>query len=95
MHNPTAASSAHLNQKPLEFMERLITAVTEPGDVVWEPFGGLCSGSVAAVTMGRRAFAAETDPAFADLAAERLRRAGAIAGAGDGRLAPAGVGGSR
>jgi site-specific DNA-methyltransferase (adenine-specific) len=48
--------------------------VTEPGDVVWEPFGGLCSGSVAAVTLGRRAFAAETDPAFADLAAERLRR---------------------
>ncbi len=74
VHNPTAASSAHLNQKPLEFMERLIMAVTEPGDVVWEPFGGLCSGSVAAVTLGRRAFAAETDPAFADLAAERLRR---------------------
>ena len=94
VHNPTAASSAHLNQKPLEFMERLITAVTEPGDVVWEPFGGLCSASVAAVTLGRRAFAAETDPAFADLAAERLRRAGTIAGAGTGRLAPVGVGGS-
>src|SRR5438105_4716500 len=77
VHNPTAASSAHLNQKPLEFMERLITAVTEPGDVVWEPFGGLCSGSVAAVTLGRRAVAAETDPAFADLAAERLRRSAA------------------
>jgi site-specific DNA-methyltransferase (adenine-specific) len=75
-------------------MERLITAVTEPGDVVWEPFGGLCSGSVAAVTMGRRAFAAETDPAFADLAAERLRRAGAVAGAIAGRLSPVGVGGS-
>jgi site-specific DNA-methyltransferase (adenine-specific) len=58
-------------------MERLIMAVTEPGDVVWEPFGGLCSGSVAAVTLGRRAFAAETDPAFADLAAERLQQAGA------------------
>jgi DNA modification methylase len=53
---------------------RKITAVTEPGDVVWEPFGGLCSASVAAVRLGRRAFAAETDPAFADLAAERLRR---------------------
>src|SRR6266568_1204838 len=77
VHNPTAASSAHLNQKPLEFMKRLITAVTEPGDVVWEPFGGLCSASVAALTLGRRAFAAETDLAFADLAAERLRRAGA------------------
>jgi len=76
VYNPTAASSAHLNQKPLEFMERLITAVTEPGDVVWEPFGGLCSASVAAVTLGRRAFAAETDPTFAGLAAERLRCAG-------------------
>jgi site-specific DNA-methyltransferase (adenine-specific) len=74
VYNPTAASSAHLNQKPLEFMERLIAAVTEPGEVVWEPFGGLCSASVAAVTLGRRAFAAETDPTFADLAAERLGR---------------------
>jgi len=43
--------------------------------VVWEPFGGLCSASVAAVTLGRRAFAAETDPSFADLAEERLQRA--------------------
>jgi DNA modification methylase len=45
--------------------------VTEPGDVIWEPFGGLCSASLAAVTLGRRAFAAEIDPAFADLAAAR------------------------
>jgi DNA modification methylase len=59
---------------------RKIEAVTEPGDVVWEPFGGLCSASVAAVALGRRAFAAETDPAFADLAAGRLGRAGAGVG---------------
>jgi DNA modification methylase len=45
--------------------------VTEPGDVIWEPFGGLCSASLAAVTLGRRAFGAEIDPAFADLAAAR------------------------
>src|SRR5260370_12079790 len=74
VYNPTAASSAHLNQKPLEFMERLIAAVTELGEVVWETCGGLCSASVAAVTLGRRASAAETDPTFADLAAERLGR---------------------
>ena len=79
VYSPTATSSAHLNQKPLEFMERLIAAVTEPGDVIWEPFGGLCSASVAAVTLGRRAFAAETDPAFADLAAERLALSRAVA----------------
>jgi site-specific DNA-methyltransferase (adenine-specific) len=75
VYKPTATSAAHLNQKPLEFMERLILAVTGPDDVVWEPFGGLASASVAAVALGRQAFAAETDEQFAGLAAERLRLA--------------------
>lgn len=73
VYKPTKSSSAHLNQKPLEFMERIIYAVTEPNDVVWEPFGGLASASVAAVALGRRAYAAELDPHFAELAGERLR----------------------
>ncbi len=64
--------AAHLNQKPLEFMERIIGAVTEPGDVVWEPFGGLCSASVAAVKMGRKPYAAEMNPDFAMIAKKRL-----------------------
>jgi hypothetical protein len=34
-------------------IKRLSSAATGPEDVVWEPFGGLCSGSVAAVTLGR------------------------------------------
>ena len=42
---------------------------------MWEPFGGLASASVAAVALGRRAFAAERDEQFATLAAERLRQA--------------------
>lgn len=75
VHKPTKASSAHLNQKPLEFMEQLVHAVTGPDDVVWEPFGGLASASVAAVALGRRPYAAETDPGFADLARERLHEA--------------------
>ncbi len=79
VYKPTAGSSAHLNQKPLEFMERLVKAVTEPGDVVWEPFGGLASGSVAAVALGRRAYVAELDASFAKLARERLRAARAAA----------------
>jgi hypothetical protein len=75
VYKPTAASSAHLNQKPLEFMERLIYAVTEPDEVVWEPFGGLASASVAAVALGRRPCVAEVDDHFARLAEERLRLA--------------------
>jgi site-specific DNA-methyltransferase (adenine-specific) len=75
VYKPSRSSSAHLNQKPLEFMERLVAAVSEPGDVVWEPFGGLASGSVAAVALGRRALVAEMDPEFASLAQERLEEA--------------------
>ena len=57
---PGAANpSARTDSKPMELMERLVTAVTEPGDVLWEPFGGLCPASAAAARLGRRAFAAQ------------------------------------
>ena len=72
VYKPTKASTTHLNQKPLELMERLVHAVTKEGDVVWEPFGGLGTGSVAAVALRRQAFLAERDPFFAELAHERL-----------------------
>lgn len=74
-YKPTRASATHLNQKPLEFMVRQVEATTNKGGVVWEPFGGLASASVAAVSTGRRAFAAEVDPAFQGLACERLSEA--------------------
>jgi site-specific DNA-methyltransferase (adenine-specific) len=79
VYKPTAASAAHLNQKPLEFMERQVHAVTGPGDVVWEPFGGLASASVAAVRHGRRAYVAEIDKTFQQLAEDRLRQAATLA----------------
>lgn len=75
VHVPTALSSAHLNQKPLKLMRRIIAANTEPGAVVWEPFGGLCSAGVAAVELQRNAYCAETHPMFAELAEARLHDA--------------------
>lgn len=74
-YRPTASSAAHFNQKPLQFMQRQIASVTQPGDVVWEPFGGLASASVAAVGMGRRAYVAELDTTFQRLAEQRLQEA--------------------
>jgi hypothetical protein len=73
VHRPGRNASVHLNQKPLEFMRRIIVACTVPGAVVWEPFGGLCSASVAAVELDRKPFAAEQSDVFHELAAERLR----------------------
>lgn len=73
VYKPTAGvASAHLNQKPIDFMRRILHACTTAGDVLWEPFGGLCSASVAAIEMGRMPYAAEIEETFADLAQERL-----------------------
>lgn len=68
-----AHTYAHANQKPLSLMERQIVASTDPGDVVWEPFGGTCSASLAAIRIGRLAFAAEVNPEFAKIAEKRLQ----------------------
>lgn len=65
----------HTNQKPLELMRRQLLATTNAGDVVWEPFGGLCSASVAAKQLGRSSRAAETNPEFRALALTRIAAA--------------------
>lgn len=62
----------HANQKPLALMERQVLACTDAGDAVWEPFGGLCSATLAAAKLGRRAFAAEMNSDFFAAAVARL-----------------------
>ncbi len=74
VYNPTSKSAVHLNQKPLSLMKLIVETSTDPGDVVWEPFGGLCSGTVAAVELGRRGYAAEINESFYELAEERLQQ---------------------
>jgi site-specific DNA-methyltransferase (adenine-specific) len=75
VYKPTKQSSAHLNQKPLDLMINQVYATTEKGDIVWEPFGGLASASVASVLLGRSAYVAEIDDTFASLAEMRLKEA--------------------
>lgn len=74
-YKPTKQSSAHLNQKPLDLMLLQVATASDEGDVVWEPFGGLASASVASILLGRRSYAAELDGTFVRLASERLREA--------------------
>jgi site-specific DNA-methyltransferase (adenine-specific) len=62
----------HLNQKPLELIDLIIEASTDPGDVVWEPFGGLCTAAVSAKKLGRRALAAEVNDYVYKKAVERV-----------------------
>lgn len=66
--------AAHLNQKPLDLLSMLIEASSDPGDVVWEPFGGLFSACVAARRLGRRSFGGEIDRSYFQFGVERLKR---------------------
>lgn len=74
-YKPTKLSSAHLNQKPLDLTMRQVAAASDIGDVVWEPFGGLATVSVASVLLGRVPYVAEVDSAFFELGRARLNDA--------------------
>lgn len=64
--------AAHLNQKPLKLIELIIELSTDEGDLIWEPFGGLCTAAVAAFRLKRRCFSAEIQRHLFEMAVERL-----------------------
>lgn len=67
-----SGKAVHLNQKPLDLMTRIIEASSDEGDVVWEPFGGLFSASLAASHLKRRAYAAEIDTTYFHYGVQRF-----------------------
>lgn len=70
------ARSVHLNQKPLKLMEIIVEASSDIGDLVWDPFGGLCTAALAALRLKRRCLSAEIDRDFYELAVRRVRDGG-------------------
>lgn len=67
------AKAVHQNQKPIDLMELLISISSDEGDVIWEPFGGLCSAGIAAHNLKRSYFGAEILPLVYKVAEKRLR----------------------
>ncbi len=65
--------SLHGSQKSLRLIELTVRASTDEGDVVWEPFGGLCPGAIAARHLRRKYAGAEVIPEFYAAAVERLK----------------------
>jgi site-specific DNA-methyltransferase (adenine-specific) len=61
-----------MNQKPLRLIQMILVMSSDPGDVVWEPFGGLCSVGIAAYRLGRRCHSAEMLRNYYRTACERL-----------------------
>ena len=62
----------HPSQFPIELVERLVLALTNPGDLVLDPFMGVGSSLVAALLHGRRAGGVDNDETYVEIAKGRI-----------------------
>ena len=62
----------HPCQFPVELVERLVLSMTEPGDLVLDPYMGVASTAIGAIRHGRRAAGAELDAEYHRIGVERL-----------------------
>ena len=62
----------HPTQKPIELLERIIKANTNPGDTVLDFFAGTASTLVAAANTKRSFVGCESDPAYYQLSLQRV-----------------------
>lgn len=52
----------HLNQKPLELIQRIIEMSSDKGDIVWDPFGGLFTSAISCLDTQRICYSSEITP---------------------------------
>lgn len=77
----------HPCQFPVELIERLVLSMTDPGQLVVDPYMGVGSTAVAAIMHGRRAAGAEVVKAYVDIARKRVE----LAARGELRTRPMGT----
>ena len=65
----------HPCQFPVELVERLVLSMTEPGDLVLDPYMGVASSAVGALLHGRRAAGAEIDAHYHRIGVARAEAA--------------------
>lgn len=52
----------HLNQKPIELIQRIIEMSSDKGDIVWDPFGGLFTSALSCLETQRICYTSEITP---------------------------------
>ena len=62
----------HPTQKPLALLERIITASTKEGDVIFDPFMGSGTTGVAAVKLRRSFVGIDNTEEYCELAKRRI-----------------------
>jgi adenine-specific DNA-methyltransferase len=71
----TSGQTAHVAQKPLAIMRRIIEASSNEGDTVIEPFAGTGTACVAAAELGRHFIGIELNPEYVAIAERRIAEA--------------------
>jgi adenine-specific DNA-methyltransferase len=67
--------TSHPCQFPVGLIERLVLALTNPGDLVYDPFAGVASAGVAAAIHGRRFWGSEIRGDYVNAGVARLEDA--------------------
>ena len=65
----------HPNQKPLPLMQWCIERVSDPGDIILDPFMGSGTTGVACANLGRKFIGIEIEPKYFDIACRRIEDA--------------------
>lgn len=65
----------HPCQFPVELVERFILSVTQPGDVVFDPYMGVGTTVVGAIKNGRTGWGCDTSSEYVEIAWDRIHRA--------------------
>jgi DNA modification methylase len=65
----------HPSQFPIELVERLVLALTNEGDTVLDPFVGVGSSIIAAISQNRRGIGVDREKMYTDIAYQRVCKA--------------------
>ncbi len=64
----------HPCQFPIELVERCVLALTNEGDIVYDPFAGVGSSLIAALKNGRIAYGTDWDQKYVDIGQSRITK---------------------
>lgn len=67
--------TSHPCQFPIELIERLVLSMTNPGDIILDPYLGVGSAICAAVIHNRKGYGSDIMKEYIDIAEERIRAA--------------------
>ncbi len=62
----------HPAEKPLEFMKRMVTVSSKPGNIILDPFAGSGTTGRAAKDLGRKCILVEIEEKYCEIAAKRM-----------------------